>query len=158
VHRGRGTTMHKMDLQPTRIVTVAGVPAAAIRLRPLLPADPGRSEVEVLRDGRDRSLVLTEDGGNTVEAVYESTTHFIEQVSKYLVQVWLTRRARPQTIPQPVRQWPKLDAHAPSQFAGYEPGTVPFDIASMTTHPLIGKRLQAAALTDDLMHLWDAKD
>jgi hypothetical protein len=123
-----------------------------------LPADPGRSEVEVLRDGRDRSLVLTEDGGNTVEAVYESTMHFIEQVSKYLLQVWARRRSQPGAIPQPTKQWPKLDAHAPSQFSGYEPGTVPFDIGSMTTHPLIGKRLQAAALTDDLTHLWDAEE
>ncbi len=155
VHRGRHMVLSRLLPEKSPILSASGQPVVYARQVVLLPNDPGRSEVEVLRDAPTNHFLLTEDGALTVERVYESAVQVIEAASRALAELWRRRRASPSLLIQPQKQWEHLPATQSCGFRGYAAGTVQVKGEAMFVNPLFGRRLQAAALTDAQRDEWE---
>jgi hypothetical protein len=81
-----------------------------------------------------------------------------EEVSISLVEVWRKRRAAPSLLTQPKEQWPNGRSSATRGFAGYKPGTIPFQVDAMVSDETFGRRLKTAAVNDDARKKWDKFD
>jgi hypothetical protein len=159
VHRGRRLTMVApyMTDYPTLIVP-ASVIADRTEVAHLLPRDPGRSEVEVLRDTQTTTgLMLSEDGAKTLLRLVESTISVVEETSTHLVGLWQCRRADPALLEQPITQWQEITPSRSPGFAGYNPGSAGIiDSGQLHVNPQLGQRMRASALLNDRRHLWAA--
>lgn len=157
VHRGRRLTMIApyMTQYPTLIVPPSVI-ADRTEVAHLLPRDPGRSEVEVLRDTQTTAgLMLTEDGAKTLIRLVESTIRVVEETSTHLVGLWQRRRADPALLAQPTTQWQEITASRSPGFAGYYPDSAGvIDSGQLHVNPQLGQRMRAAALLNDQRHLW----
>ncbi len=159
VHRGRRLELAELRAVPSGILGPDGRPVIRTDLLPLLPRDPGWSDVQVfLKFAPARPLVLTENAEVTLRGVLESTVRLLEQGGSLLLELWSRRRADPQLLPQPSQQWPAIEPSGASGFEGYAPNSAPVQPAAMTTHPDVVRRLRAAALSDDVRPQWSAFD
>ena len=153
VHRGRRIQMGQ--IVPSEVLGHDGLPARPIQITHL-PRDPGRSDVQVLRDldGLDRFL-LAEDVGTTLNGLIESTSDLAEAVAKELYRTWTWRRKHPKSMVQPREQWRERDPA--TEFSGYE--QLEFDLrfsnGLVQMHPIMAKRLRAAAVDDKNRPRWD---
>jgi hypothetical protein len=130
--------------------------AARTKVAQLLPRDPGRSEVEVLRDtDNPMDVMLFEHAGLTLARLVQSTIHVVEETSAYLADLWQRRRATPALLAQPLAQWTEPTPRRSTGFAGYDPDSVEA-IAAGQLHvaPQLGHRLRAAALLNDQRPQW----
>lgn len=155
VHRGRHLTQKYAYGEPGRIVNASGGRTYKIEVFHLFPLDPGRAEVEVFRDARDRDFKLTEDAGRTVDGLFTSTLKLVEVVSAKLLELWRERRANPPLIEQPASQWRPKDSAAPRGFRGYAPGSLHVRDQEMIVGDISLARLKAAAISENHRHVWD---
>jgi len=155
VHRGRRMNMNKVVPTGSRIITRSGISFGS-RLVTVLPSDPDRSDVEVMRDASEAGLVLTEDAFETMEGAIRSTIFALETGAVTLREAWVERRTGRITITQPAAQW-KDDSPA-NPFVGYAPGTEPFDPGQFHVNPVFGTRLRAASLNDAERARWATFD
>jgi len=158
VHRGRRLTMMLPHVTPEPVLLVPrSVIADRTELAPLLPRDPGHSEVEVLRDTRIvAGLMLSEDGAKTLLRLVESTIRLVEDASIHLADLWQRRQADLALLPQPAAQWPEVTPSRSAGFAGYDPGSIDVgDSGRLLANPQLGPRMRAAALFNDQLHLWE---
>ncbi len=157
VHRGR--RLHLVKLAPTgaQLHGPRGSMFVPVEPVPVLPNDPGRTDVEVLRDASAQHFLLTESCWETLEAATRSVWSVIENGSAALHACWVARRSSPESPSQPRQQWPTTEGRTPV-FEGYAPGTVPFDATEFRTHPDFGRRMKAAALEDSTRGSWTSFD
>src|SRR5712664_2520933 len=156
VHRGRQLNLSKIVPELSPIVRPDGREGVKFRLVSVLPADPGRSEVEVLRDGERTPFLLSEDASLTVEGIYTSAARLIEDMSESMKTIWLARRQNPTLIAQPRKQWELLESTHPSGFRGYAPGSLDVSIREMHATQEFGLRLLSASLSDPQRGNWTA--
>lgn len=157
VHRGRRLAMAQFMAREPVLYGPTGRPIPRTRVVRQLPADPGRSDVEVLLE-RERRPVLTEDADVTLESLVRSTVQLVEVTARALTSLWAWRRANPQALAQPREQWPDGVAPAQDAFRGYAEGTVAFSPTSWMSHPTVLRRLRAAALDDAARPAWNTFD
>lgn len=156
VHRGRHRTA--INLRPIAPGLTLPPSAEAARLHAdyLLPRDPERSEVEVLRDSPTAvGSVLSEHGGHTVSELIKSTITLVEGLSGHLAALWQRRRAAPDLLPQPAAQWKTVQPSRLPTFDGYAPGAVTVTADSIRVAARAAQRVQAAALVDSDAPLWE---
>ncbi len=113
----------------------------------LLPRDPGRAEVEVLRDMLEVS-VLEESAEVTLAGILSSTLKVIAGTCEVLIGVWRQRRAAPEILVQPLEQWKEVSAPRCSMFRGFQPGEYsPLVAGTIAVSPLLFKRMVAASFS-----------
>lgn len=157
MHRGRRLTTSQLVPRSTELYGPDGRPILRARVVRQLPRDPGRSDVEVLRDPYSPP-VLTEDAPRTLEGLIESTRTLVDSAAVELHEVWQWRRANPAAISQPAEQWPAGLSTATTGFTGYAPGTATYSPSSWMSHPAVVKRLRTAALDDAARPAWNGFD
>lgn len=160
VHRGRRLDNPLLRRVPSGIIGPDGRSVIRPDRVPLLPRNPGWSDVQVfLKFARDRPVVLTENAEVTLRGVLESTARLLDQGGKLLLELWSRRRADPQLLPQPSKQWPRIEPAGTSGFDGYAPSSVPVQPSAVATHPDVVRRLKAAALSEhDRRAQWSSFD
>lgn len=160
VHRGRRMWMSQLLPTGGGLVAPRGDTLFSPYVVPQLPNEPGRSDVEVLRDGAEQSFMLSENGWRTLEGALRSTNDLVDAAAAILLGAWRARKANPDALKQPREQWPKPKPQDDDSgaFAGYQPGSVPMDLGQLHANPLFLKRLQAAALDDAQRQKWAAFD
>ena len=147
VHRGRRIQIGQYV--PSRVLGPDGHPARTYTITHL-PCDPGRSDVEVLRDPAGLSAaLLTEDAETTLKGLITSTSTLIDAVANELWDIWAWRRQHTAAVVQPVSQWRVPPSADSVGFSGYAPGTFEVSFSMGGTHPTLAKRLRAAALDDE---------
>jgi hypothetical protein len=72
----------------------------------------------------------------------------IESTAKDLLDLWHWRRGNPQSLCQPVAQWPNGRSTQSTGFSGYAPGTLELAPGMAMVHPVVARRFRAAALDD----------
>ena len=153
VHRGRRIQIGQ--IVPSDVLGPDGLPARPIQISHL-PRDPGRSDVQVLRDldGLD-GVLLSEDVGTTIDELIKSTSSLAEAVAGELHRQWTWRRKHPKSMVQPREQWQER-SHA-VEFSGYKPREfdLGFSNGLVQMHPIMFKRLRAAAVDDRNRRRWD---
>jgi hypothetical protein len=147
VHRGRHTTFKYVDGKQSPIVSPTGDTIYTATVHYIPPLDPGRAEVEVLRDGRDLGFFLKEDAGATVEELAGSTLYVVEKTCVKLLTIWSSRRASPGEHIQPKSQWHPKDHCKPSGFPGYASGVLNVEFDQIRSGGLVVRRMAAAGLT-----------
>lgn len=154
VHRGR-------RLEPVFVSPIAPAlvfPAGArLRVQHLLPRDPGRQEIEVLRTTTNPfDAQLSEHADDTLDGVYKSLRELIEATMDRLLDTWRHRRGNPGRIPQPLHdQWPDVTAGPATGFGGYHPHSVQLPPAGVIAlNPADARRLVAAAVDDANRQRW----
>jgi hypothetical protein len=153
VHRGRRMWMKKIVPTGAYLHMPRGGAVFSSHIVPMLPSDPDRSEIEVLRDARTEKLLLTENGWDTLAAAIESTRFTLDRSAAQLCEAWVKRRENPRALIQPPEQWPGPKTEM-APFTGFAPGTVPFDPTELHTHPSFGVRIKAAAVDDAERSRW----
>jgi len=68
------------------------------------------------------------------------------------------RGADPALLLQPRQQWSDGRSAASPGFVGYKPGTVPFEVDTLTVDPTFIQRLKAAALDVPTNKKWTTLD
>jgi hypothetical protein len=157
VHRGRRIEMGQyLPIEPV-LLGPDGKPAPRARRVSHLPRDPGRSEIEVFID-TPWSMVLHEDGTQTLGGLMHSTSLLLEASAGHLLDLWRWRRSHPGDLRQPADQWKNGPSKQSTGFNGYAPGSVPLDPDIGSLHPSTIRRFHAAALDDASRHRWASFD
>lgn len=157
VHRGRRWHMNELLPRPERLFGPDGRVILRMMVVEHLPSDPDRSQVEALVDPT-RTAVLTEDAAVTMRGVLGSSLKLIEEVAGELVEVWTARRRDPALLIQPREQWPNGLCVESTGFAGYRPGSFPYDPDLWVGNPDLARQFRTAALADDLRARWQSFD
>jgi hypothetical protein len=154
VHRGR-------RLEPVFIAPIAAgllVPHGdRLRVQHLLPVDPSRQEIEVLREGNSPfDGDLREHADETLTGIFGSLVQLTQAGAANMLDVWRQRRANPQALPQPLdKQWPNLASSPATGFVGYQPNTAQLPPGGQVMlGPTDTRRLQAGALLDPDRPKW----
>ena len=144
VHRGRRIQMGQII--PSEVLGPDGLPARAIQITHL-PRDPGRSDVQVLRDLDSLDgVLLSEDAGTTIDELVKSASSLAEAIAMELHRSWTWRRGHPSSMVQPLEQW-RERGHA-VEFSGFKARefNLAFSDGLVQMHPIMAKRLRAAAV------------
>lgn len=157
VHRGRRIVVSQLVPRLPVIYGPDRRPIPRMRVVRHLPRDAGRSDIEVLLD-RPTPPVLTEDAARTLDGVIRSTHALVEGVAALLLEVWRWRRTNPAALPQPPEQWRDGVAAQETAFRGYAEGSHPYEPAQLTGHPILIRRMRAAALNDEVREQWNGFD
>lgn len=157
VHRG-----HRIELGQYLPITPVllgpdGNPAPRARRVSHLPRDPGRSDIEVFVD-TPWSMVLHEEGRQTLRGVMNSTSLLLEAGARRLLDLWRWRRAHPGDLRQPADQWKNGPSKQSTGFNGYAPGSLPLEPSMGMMHPATARRFHAAALDDASRPQWATFD
>lgn len=155
VHKGRQIQPSVLKPTGTRLHTPGPDQVLGVTPFPLLPKEPGLSEIDALRVAAKRQVYLTEHASVTLDGVLSSTVGFIELVGADLLQLWKTRRAQPGLISQPAKQWPADSGEVESKFAGYREGQVEVAPDTVVGPPTLAPRLKAASLEGDGLARWE---
>lgn len=153
VHRGRRIEIGQYIPRTPVLYAPDGQTVPRVRVVTHLPCDPGLSDVEVFLETR-RTPVLTEDVEQTLDGLLKSTKALVEGSAQRLSEVWNWRRSHPDSLHQPKEQWPGGASSEATGFSGYAPGSFKYSPDMMTTHPVILKRILAAALDDQSRAQW----
>jgi len=152
LHRGRRIRMSQVSPRPAGVLTHRGEDILRTDINHTLVSNPAVSEIESLKD---RFLQpLTERGEVTLNEVIKSTTFFIEEVAKYLIDAWKARRENPTLIEQPAEQWPKIRDGEHRAFSGYEPGSLNVRADTIYSSEAMVTRMRAASLDGDNIEFW----
>jgi hypothetical protein len=157
VHRGRRAEMAEFIPREPMLYGPGDKPIIRVRLVTHLPEDPARSQIEVFRDP-GITPVLGEDAEQTISGLIRSTTRLVDQVGAELLTLWRWRRAHPGIVTQPAVQWRDGASTVRLEFAGYAPGSHPYNPTMLVGNPVLGHRLLAAALDDAHRAEWQAFD
>jgi len=153
VHRGRRSEFFDLSHRVSPIVDHHGRDIVQVETPARLVKDPGRSDIEVLLQGKG-ALVLTEEARVTLDGLLTSTYHLVQRTSAGLLDLWRTRRDTPDLIHQPRQQWPDAASTDTTHFEGYKPGSSPYAPKAIMGNPLLVTRLRGAALADQDRHRW----
>lgn len=104
------------------------------------------------------SPLLTEGDDQTLRGLMESMKALVEGTAQELGEVWKWRRTHRDHLVQPVAQWPDGASTESIGFSGYAPDSFRYAPSMMTTHPVVFKRMRAAALDDDARPQWRTFD
>jgi hypothetical protein len=156
VHRGRRLQAVEIDVD-SRLVDAQGRPV--LRSVPVLelPVDPAKSDVEAMIAWKEGSPVLLEDADKTMEGLLDSAKRTIAEVGRLLGDLWHERRAHPGLIEQPEKQWPTFPSSSSTKFKGCQP-TRAFHPSAIVANPVMTTRIQAAALSTDMVSRWQTFD
>lgn len=157
VHRGRRIELGQFVQRTPVLYGGDGKPVLRARRVTHLPRDPERSDVEAFLQASSTPL-LTEADDQTLHGLIESTESLVEGIAGELAGVWKWRRASPSALPQPKQQWQNGASTDSIGFLGYAPGTYEYSPSLMTTHPVVFKRMRAAAVDDQSRPLWKTFD
>jgi hypothetical protein len=157
VHRGRRIELGQFIPRRPVLYNPSGEPIPRIRVVTHLPRDPGRSDVDVLLEP-SRTSVLAEDATQTLKGLLDSTKSLVEGTANALLEIWNWRRAHPSSLTQPVSQWPDGVSSESIGFSGYAPGSYEYNPDLGLTHPVIARRMSAAALDDKSRSQWRTFD
>ena len=152
VHRGRRLVM--MQLRGRTPALFAPDGSRVVRLEALhhLPSDPGISDVEVMLS--EKPPVLTENAATTLAGLRDTVVGVCDKTCVALLELWRARRANPQVLAQPRKQWPDGPALTAARFEGYHPGSLTYQPRVYYSHIATGRRMRAAALDDDQRQRW----
>jgi hypothetical protein len=153
VHRGRRVTMSQFLPRFPVVLGADGRPAPRVRVARQLPRDPGRSDIEVFLTP-EVPPVLTEDAGETLRGLIASTRKLVDATCRRLLDLWRWRRQNPELLPQPAEQWRDGVSAMADAFRGYSPGALRYEPSMLMSHPIVGQRIQAAALDDAARPGW----
>ncbi len=156
VHRGRRLQPFRLEKRGAVLLAADSSPVVLARAVRQLAQDPGLSDVEAFASAS--APVLTEDSKVTLEGVMGSVRALSETTAASLVQIWRRRRGEPALLTQPKEQWPQGRSTASRGFAGYKPGTVPFNVDWLASNPTFVKRLKVAALDTRARKKWETFD
>jgi hypothetical protein len=157
VHRGRHLQPWILEQTGSALWVSATRQKVGLQAFLLLSREPGRGEVDALRD-HDLVHVLTEEAQVTLQGLFNSAIYLLENSCSALKGIWAQRRAKPELLVQPLQQWPNPDLLPATQFEGYAPKRRTFSPKKVFTEPAVAKRLEAAALNDDRRARWAALD
>lgn len=157
IHRGRRLTTSQFVPRAPELYGPNGEIIRRARVVKQLPRDPGRSDVEVLRDPYS-APVLTEEAPRTLEGLIRSTRDLVDSASAVLLDAWQWRRANPGALSQPREQWPAGVSTTSTGFVGYAPGTASYSPSQWMSHPAVLRRLRTAALDDATRPQWATFD
>jgi hypothetical protein len=157
VHRGRRIEVGQFIPREPMLYGPDDKPVPRVRVLTHLPRDPGRSDVEVLLQPFE-SPVLTENAEQTLGGLLRSTTALVEAVAEELYGFWRWRKTNSNELHQPVAQWPNGVSTESGSFAGYAPGSFSYSPSMMMTHPVVVRRMRAAALDDKARPQWKTFD
>lgn len=159
VHRGRRIEIGQFVPRTPVLLGPDGRPIPRVRVVTHLPRDPGRSDVEVFLDpDQPGSPVLTEDAEQTLTGLLSSTVELAERTAVELLDLWKWRRDNPSELSQPTAEWPKGPSSETTGFPGYAPGSYNYAPSMMTSHPVVLRRIRAAALDDGARGQWSTFD
>ena len=153
VHRGRRIGFGQFVQRTPVLYGAGGQTVLRARRVTHLPRDPGRSDVEVFLEAPNSPL-LTEGDDQTLRALMESMKALVEGIAQELGEVWNWRRTHRDRLVQPAAQWPDGASTESIGFLGYAPASFQYAPSMMTTHPVVFKRMRAAALDDDARPQW----
>ena len=161
VHRGRRIRIGQYVPREPVLYDASGRPNPRARVVTHLPLEPDRSDMDVHRRP-DLTPVLTEDVRTTLEGAIRSVCALVEAIGEQLTRAWHWRKEHPHLLPQPRAQWPRVGHTATPNgqppFAGYAPGSHPYNPGIFGLHPETATRLQAAAVLDHQRHEWQHFD
>lgn len=160
VHRGRRLEIGQFLPREPVLLDGRGRPVLRARVVTHLPLQPERSDVDIHREP-NLPPVLTEDSRQTLEGAMGSARYLLRALAERLNAAWDWRKANPAVLPQPQQQWPEVPPPAQGQaqgFAGYAPGSHPYEPEQLMSHPRIGRRMLAAALYDHQRGQWQNFD
>jgi hypothetical protein len=157
VHRGRRIELGQYVRRTPTVYGPDGQPVLRARRVTHLPRDPGRSDVEVFLEASSSPL-LTEGDDQTLHGLLESMKSLVERTAQELGEVWKWRREHPESLPQPIQQWPKGASTRSIGFLGYAPGSFEYSPGMMISHPVVFHRMRAAALLDESRPRWKTFD
>jgi hypothetical protein len=164
VHRARRLELSQFVRRPS-LLDAYGEPIVRVDAVAQLAQDPGRSDIEAMLamawkpaqvNGNKIAPILEEFASTTIDGVFDSTRHLIEQVTGGLLAMWEERRVDPDRYRQRAIQWPKVPSTEPTGFDGYGRGQLPFSPDSLVGHPMLFTRLTTALMADDYAATWDA--
>lgn len=157
VHRGRRIEIGQFVPREPVLYGPDGKAVPRVRVVTQLPLDPGRSDVEVFLDP-SITPVLTEDAEQTLSGLVASTRLLIDRMGEALLEVWCWRRLHPDKLQQPKTQWPDGASTYSLGFSGYAPGSFSYSPSQFMTHPVVVRRMRAAALDDKTRSQWPTFD
>lgn len=157
VHRGRRITISQFVAREPILYGPGGRPVPRTKIRRQLPADPGRSDVEVFLE-RECPPVLTEDAEQTLGGLLRSAVSLVDSSARALLNLWIWRREHPEALSQPREQWANGIAPAADVFRGYAEGSAAYSPTAFMSHPVVVRRLRAAALDDTARPRWATFD
>jgi hypothetical protein len=152
LHRARRLQVGTMQQRRPPLLGPDGRVVVRADLVPHLTTEPGRSDVDALRDISIQHY-LGEHASETVHGVLKSTVFLIDGAADALCQLWEDRKKNPHLLEQPAKQWPDTAIPAAVGFAGYAPKSQSANVASANDALL--KRLTCAALGDSVRHRWN---
>jgi hypothetical protein len=145
IHRPRPIAMHHLEPRPT-LANPSGGHFIKTRDVRALASQPGLSDMEAMAQALD--AVLEEEATVSLSGAVFAGASLVERVAAPLLDAWRARRANPPLLEQPVQQW-TLPPAGHVTFTGFAPGSYPYDPASLTAHPSMGKRMRSAGVLDD---------
>ncbi|MDP1826628.1 MAG: hypothetical protein Q8L48_25380 [Archangium sp.] len=157
VHRGRHLNMWMCLPTGGRVALPDGRIQVGLEEVLYLTRDPSRGEIDCWRDDVEH-FTLAEDARETINGIWASTKFLVERTSALLLALWRRRRAHPDLLVQPDRQWPDVNLPAPPTFRGYRPRPPTAGDTSMVSSPAFTQRLQAAGLQGDRRARWAGFD
>jgi hypothetical protein len=151
LHRGRRLTVGQLTPKPTGIHFM-GTPLHETEAIKLLIRNPGVSEIESWKDGTFEPM--QEDAKTTLSELFKSTIYLIESSSELLLVNWKSRKLNTRLILQPHEQWPVIRGGSNNLFKGFTSKKSNFTKSPRIVSNFIIKRLKAAGLDGDDIHLW----
>lgn len=112
-----------------------------------------RAMIEASKTGLG-SMSLDSAPQNVLEGLRGSVSTLLTALLEQSRELWLSRRADPSLIIQPGSSWNPLSKTAVLDFPGYG-DPAPAQTSEIYLHPSLARRLRAARLTDEQVHLWD---
>lgn len=151
IHRGRRLKTPMLQ-RGAVLVDSRQQPILSTRLLPMLPAEPGFSDVEAFALATGGPM-LKEEARRTMDGVLKALQRILGQGCAALLPIWERRASEPTLILQPEAQWKNIPASDPLGFNGFDAGRTAFKADAMIGADETIRRFQAAALTDDAK-LW----
>lgn len=158
VHRGRRLQLSLLGRRGAVLHGADGRPIMLARSIRQLAQDPGLSDVEALFSTAATAPVLTEDATTTLDGIMTSARALGDATSAALVHVWKKRRAEPALLDQPKAQWRDGRSSSSCGFAGYKPGSIPFNADALFSDDTFGRRLRTGALDTVGKKKWPSFD
>jgi len=143
VHRGRRVS----TISSSVTAASPGRPATLTAVR-LLPVSPALTEIEAwVGDGGYCMSLLSEPAEATLAGTIGSAAKTVDAVCAALLDVWLVRRADPELIPQPMKQWTVPKRQDGPRFTGYQPDLdLSSNVSSIGASDEAAYRLRAAGM------------
>lgn len=151
----RNTMVHRAPrMSLIQMVGTRARPTGVINPLPSQPDWVGtRAMIDAGKAGTMSSMFLVSTPQTVLEGLRGSMCTFLDQLLKETLYLWGARRSDPRLIVQPGGSWQPVPKSGTLSFPGYgEPASMV--TKEIAVHPSMGRRLRAARLMDDQVHLW----